>query len=793
MAAPVDLRRLARARAVRDSGFRAALPIHVLLVAASLPGLSAAATINVPGNQPTLKAAVAAAASGDVILLAPGAHQGGVYIDGKVLTIASRYLTTGDTSYIATTAIDSIYGDVCGGNSTCRGDAVVEFGPNSNGSAMVGLTVTNARCNCKGVRSASRVDLTKCHIIRTGDGVNWTSGGDGTFRDCLFANNDDDGIDLNDRVALLVTNCVIRDNRDDGVEFRTRAASGPATTVTFTGNRITGNGEDGYQIIDSPDSASVIQRLEHNIFSRNAFAAVAVDSNSNTLEDYFGSPSKERVYLIGNTFVGENYGMVGGANVIALNNVFTGIAHAALRRVGGNSIASYNLFWNNVLNYESSVVDAPHLTIADPRLAANELLTPGSPAIDTGTAFFQWHGETVLNLPSSAYAGPAPDLGAFEYATPPPPTSSAPMVDAGANQAVMLPAFAQLNGTVSDDGLPIPPGGLVTSWSLASGPSPVAFQDFRVVDTHASFTSAGTYVLRLSASDGESNVADSVTVTVNGAPPGAALVERRIEAGDDDGEEQPSGTVYLTSSDIEIVTDSGVVQIDGLRFTNLSIPQGSVIANAFVQFESKEAQSDPTALTIQGQDADNAAAFSGAANTFDISTRPRTSAMVSWSPAPWINLNESGPLEQTPDLSAVIQEIVDRPGWHSGNAMVIVITGTGHRTAYAYNGKSSGAALLHVEYHDATTSVPIGTDGMGLRVVGPFAEARRFDVELSLSDDSPASLDLFDVAGRRLESHTLAGAGLHRVRLEGARQAGVFFVRLVQGSRARLAKAVVLR
>jgi hypothetical protein len=58
----------------------------------------------------------------------------------------------------------------------------------------------------------------------------------------------------------------------------------------------------------------------------------------------------------------------------------------------------------------------------------------------------------------------------------------------------------------------------------------------------------------------------------------------------------------------------------------------------------------------------------------------------------------SGPDQQTPDLSAVIQELVNRPGWSSGNALAIIITGTGKRTAEAFNGDADGAPLLHVRY-----------------------------------------------------------------------------------------------
>jgi hypothetical protein len=34
--------------------------------------------------------------------------------------------------------------------------------------------------------------------------------------------------------------------------------------------------------------------------------------------------------------------------------------------------------------------------------------------LDTGTARFEWNGEIVLDLPSGAFAGTGPDLGAHE-------------------------------------------------------------------------------------------------------------------------------------------------------------------------------------------------------------------------------------------------------------------------------------------------------------------------------------------------------------------------------------------
>jgi hypothetical protein len=52
-------------------------------------------------------------------------------------------------------------------------------------------------------------------------------------------------------------------------------------------------------------------------------------------------------------------------------------------------------------------------------------------------------------------------------------TNQAPVVDAGPDQTITLPSSANLNGTVTDDGLPNPPGTVTTTWSEVSGPGAV--------------------------------------------------------------------------------------------------------------------------------------------------------------------------------------------------------------------------------------------------------------------------------------------------------------------------------
>ncbi len=87
--------------------------------------------------------------------------------------------------------------------------------------------------------------------------------------------------------------------------------------------------------------------------------------------------------------------------------------------------------------------------------------------------------------------------------------------------------MANLTATVTDDGLPNPPGSLTTTWSKISGPGDVTFGNVSAANTTAAFSESGVYVLRLTAYDGMLTGVDELTVTVN-PPPGTVVLERRV-------------------------------------------------------------------------------------------------------------------------------------------------------------------------------------------------------------------------------------------------------------------------
>ncbi len=99
----------------------------------------------------------------------------------------------------------------------------------------------------------------------------------------------------------------------------------------------------------------------------------------------------------------------------------------------------------------------------------------------------------------------------------------APVVNAGPAMTAATMSPITLNGSASDDGLPVG-GTLTTVWTELSGPGTVVFGNAAVTNTTATFNAQGVYVLQLTASDGQLSSSDNVTVMVTNSAGGSLLV-----------------------------------------------------------------------------------------------------------------------------------------------------------------------------------------------------------------------------------------------------------------------------
>lgn len=214
----------------------------------------------------------------------------------------------------------------------------------------------------------------------------------------------------------------------------------------------------------------------------------------------------------------------------------------------------------------------------------------------------------------------------------------------------------------------------------------------------------GVYTLYADATDNDNNTTTSSTNAIT-AGVVSLSTSSRISSGMDDVEEEDDGVMYTTSSDLELVADgSRGHQTIGLRFTGLSIPQGATITSAYIQFTVDETNTGTTNLTIWGEATDDAAAFS--TSSYNVSNRSKTSASVNWSPAAWNSVGSAGSDQKTPELKNIIQEIVNRSGFTTSSDVVMIVSGTGERTAEAYDGTSSSAPILYVDYTTGSGNEP---------------------------------------------------------------------------------------
>ena len=81
-----------------------------------------------------------------------------------------------------------------------------------------------------------------------------------------------------------------------------------------------------------------------------------------------------------------------------------------------------------------------------------------------------------------------------------------------------------------------------------------------------------------------------------------------------------------------------------------------------------------------------------------ISSRSLTSDFVRWEVPAWNVYQESSTAQQSADLSPIIQAVINRSGFVSGNSIAIVVSGTGKRVAESFEGSPAEAAELCITY-----------------------------------------------------------------------------------------------
>jgi hypothetical protein len=153
----------------------------------------------------------------------------------------------------------------------------------------------------------------------------------------------------------------------------------------------------------------------------------------------------------------------------------------------------------------------------------------------------------------------------------------------------------------------------------------------------------------------------------------------------------------------------------GFRWLNVTVPKDAIIVSSSFTINAEQDNSQATcSCLVKGEANATPATFSTYA---DFNGRTRTSHSAAWSVGAWTN----NTAYTTPDLAAVIQEIVSLAGWASGNNLALFVEDNGStagalRRGFCKEDYQPYSARLTIVWNPATTAYIPGI--MQTKVIG---------------------------------------------------------------------------
>jgi len=178
------------------------------------------------------------------------------------------------------------------------------------------------------------------------------------------------------------------------------------------------------------------------------------------------------------------------------------------------------------------------------------------------------------------------------------------------------------------------------------------------------------------------------------------------------------GNLYFSSSDLEMSQDgSRGQQSVGVIFDDIDTPQAATVDNAYIEFSADESNSGFVRLRVSAVNRDDAPAWIGnfavdnAVDSNNSDGLVGTAAFTNWTPPAWSDGDKG--VNTRVDVTAIVQEIVDRSGWQIDNSMAFAVqyvSGSDKRVA-----ERDPAPELVINWSETNTVVStyIDADGDG--------------------------------------------------------------------------------
>jgi hypothetical protein len=280
-----------------------------LLITIIFSSITRAAIHRVPYEYSTISQAITAARDGDTIRVGPGTYVEKLMLVRSISLIGedSRTCILKGNPDSSGDALITVEGRVQIAGLTIRDGATGILVKAGASLKIEGCTIAACANDGIGFDTAFNTNLfmRNCLVTENVDGVDLEST-QGVILSSKFTKNTDDGLDYDGDAGVLVYGCEFADNEDDGIEIRlSRRTHAIVLDSTFESN-----GEDGVEIINSPEEGGIYNLLciQNCLFRKNRRYGVGFVAHG--IEKHSGEMSKVAVYAAGNTFVGTGKGNV---------------------------------------------------------------------------------------------------------------------------------------------------------------------------------------------------------------------------------------------------------------------------------------------------------------------------------------------------------------------------------------------------------------------------------------------------------------------------------------------------
>ena len=379
---------------------------------------SAATTIRIPIDYPTIQAGIDAASNGATVLVSPGTYVEFIDFKGKAVTVGSLFLTTGNKSYISSTVID-------GTNAATT--PVIRNTGNASDYTLYGLSIVNAPQTAIRIDSGSPT-IKYCNFTDSGTPGIWGAIGiysNATIENCEFRRNSGRYVvlaDVNCSLKISFKNCIFSRNIAAGSWEHNSVILLSSTTIEnclFIENEgnvigIGGNSNCTSTVINTTIANNKGYGLDfvhwHGVYTFNLYNSIVA----------FNEPQEIRLT---NT-------LLGPTTTIYNSLIKGGISYLTIPQF-------YNFNYDNKTNIETDPLFVS-IENSDYRLQAD------SPCIDAGTSV----GAPTTDIEgNSRPQGAGYDMGAYEFIS----SSSPPSVSTDTATSVAS-GSATLNGIVNPNG-----------------------------------------------------------------------------------------------------------------------------------------------------------------------------------------------------------------------------------------------------------------------------------------------------------------------------------------------------